>query len=81
MIFGYEGLWKMIFSALQMEMDETLDHLLQRYDVKNNRKAVSQKTTTGKKQRRDGEYTKNNERHTSQMHDLKTRKLTERELH
>ena len=58
MILGYEGLWKRIFAALEMEMDEALDHLLQSRDIKRNRKAAYQKTTTGKKRQRDGEYTK-----------------------
>ena len=34
MILGYEGLRKRIFSALQMEMDEALDHYLQSCDEK-----------------------------------------------
>ena len=74
MILGYEKLWIRIFDALKLEMDTALLHSLQSRDVKKNRKAATQKTTTGKKRRRDGEYTRNNKRHAAQMHDLKTGK-------
>ena len=74
MILGYEGLWKRIFTALEMETDEVLEHLSQSRDVKRNRKVASQKTPTGKKRQRDREYTHNNERHTSKIHNLKTGK-------
>ena len=74
MIVGYEKLWRMIYDELGLEMDNDLIHSLRLRDSKKNRKAAGQKTKSGKRKRREGEYARNKEKHAAQMYDMKTGK-------